>query len=235
MDRNFGVHHFVIVDHYKVDGCGHSVQPFNRQVISAYFYEFFFMNFEQKILISHILSFRTVASSFIAADEDQCNDFLEPIFGKKHSCDPETTFCFQSISNGSSSTRGAYTCICNFGYYVPNQTLQGFEGHVIEAGNGNFSCLRCPGGCPSCDKDGVCNIEETYEAGSMEILLKASIGAVLGACILCCMVLAAIVFRQRKCKTIASGMWTVLEIILLGVILSYGAVNIHLNIFTFHV
>lgn len=61
----------------------------------------------------------------------------------------------------------------------------------------------------------------------MEILLKASIGAVLGACILCCMVLAALVFRQRKCKTIASGMWTVLEIILLGVILSYGAVVLH--------
>lgn len=61
----------------------------------------------------------------------------------------------------------------------------------------------------------------------MEILLKASIGAVLGACILCCVVLAAIVFRQRKCKTIASGMWTVLEIILLGIILSYGAVVLH--------
>ncbi|KAG4074877.1 hypothetical protein HA402_009302 [Bradysia odoriphaga] len=171
--------------------------------------------------------YKTVASSFIAADEDQCNDFLEPIFGKRHSCDLVTTFCFQSISNGSANTRGAYTCICNFGYYVPNQTLQGFEGHAIEAGNGNFSCLRCPGGCPSCDKNGVCNTEETYETGSMELLLKASIGAVLGACILCCMVLAVIVFRQRKCKTIASGMWTVLEIILLGVILSYAAVVLH--------
>ncbi|KAJ6646142.1 putative G-protein coupled receptor [Pseudolycoriella hygida] len=171
--------------------------------------------------------YKTVASVFIPADEDQCNDFLEPIFGKKHSCDPETTFCFQSISNGSTATRGAYNCICNFGYYIPNQTLQGFEGHVVEAGNGNFSCLRCPGGCPSCDKSGVCNSEETYETGTMETLLKASIGAVLGACILCCMALAVIVFRQRKCKTIASGMWTVLEIILLGVVLSYGAVMMH--------
>lgn len=60
----------------------------------------------------------------------------------------------------------------------------------------------------------------------MELLLKASIGAVLGACILCCMILALIVFRQRKCKTIASGMWTVLEIILLGIILSYAAVSV---------
>lgn len=64
----------------------------------------------------------------------------------------------------------------------------------------------------------------------MELMLKASIGAVLGACILCCVVLAIIVFRQRKCKTIASGMWTVLEIILLGVILSYGAVIIEQTI-----
>ncbi len=223
---------FVIVVHYKADGCGHSALQSTRQDISIRW----MLQFGRILFLKYFFYFRlnrTVASSFIAADEDQCNDYLEPIFGKRHSCDPVTTFCFQSISNGSANTRGAYTCICNFGYYVPNQTVQGFEGHVIEAGNGNFSCLRCPGGCPSCDKYGVCNTEETYETGSMELLLKASIGAVLGACILCCMILALIVFRQRKCKTIASGMWTVLEIILLGVILSYGAVNISLKFSAF--
>lgn len=34
----------------------------------------------------------------------------------------------------------------------------------------------------------------------METLMKATIGAILGACMLCCLVLALIVFRQRKCK-----------------------------------
>ena len=41
---------------------------------------------------------------------------------------------------------------------------------------------------------------DNSETVSMENLLKASIGAILGACMLCCLVLAAIVMRQRKCK-----------------------------------
>lgn len=144
---------------------------------------------------------RTVASSFIAADQDQCNDALEPIFGKRHGCDTETTFCFPSMSNGSTIIPGSYTCLCNFGYYVPNQTLQGFEGRKIESGIGNFTCTRCPGGCSNCDENGQCNFGDGQDSTlSMETLLRASIGAILGASMLCCFVLAAIVFRQRKCK-----------------------------------
>lgn len=145
---------------------------------------------------------RTVASAFIPADEDQCNDALESIFGKKHSCDMETTFCFNSMSNETTSQRRTYTCLCNFGYYVPNQTLQGFDGHTIESGSGsgNYSCIRCPGGCGHCNEKGECSNGESHEYVAMEALLKFSIGIVLGACMLCCLVLAAIVFRQRKCK-----------------------------------
>lgn len=36
------------------------------------------------IMIPLFLVFRTVASSFIAADQDACIDALEPIFGKRH-------------------------------------------------------------------------------------------------------------------------------------------------------
>lgn len=186
----------------------------------------------------------------------------------------ETTFCFKSMSNGTINdnnsnsnsnnknnknaiaqpAKAAYTCLCNFGYYVPNQTLQGFEGHVIESGdgNGNYSCIRCPGACSHCDENGACSIGEAQEFVSLETLVRFGIGVVLGACMLCCLVLAAIVFRQRKCKvcpvcppmmaewtqthdklmnwnwilqTISTGMWTVLEIILLGVLLMYASVS----------
>lgn len=175
---------------------------------------------------------RTVASAFIAADDDQCNEALEPIFGKKHSCDMETTFCFKSMSNGTINNNvnnnnnnnlnsnnnnnnnnnavnqpnaAAYTCVCNFGYYVPNQTLQGFEGHQVESGGGNYSCIRCPDECSHCDENGVCSIGEAPELISLETLLRFTIGIVLGACMLCCLVLAAIVFRQRKCKVRVSS------------------------------
>lgn len=79
-----------------------------------------------------------------------------------------------------------------------------------------------------CDSTGVCLLPDQQELVSMESLLKATIIAFLGACILCCFVLAAIVFRQRKSKAIATGMWTILETILLGIILLYSAVS-HLS------
>lgn len=104
------------------------------------------------------------------------------------------------MSNGTTNQRGAYTCLCNFGYYVPNQTLQGFDGHVVESGGGNYSCIKCPGACAQCDENGECNFGETQEFVSMETLLRFSIAVVLGACMLSCFVLAGVVFRQRKCK-----------------------------------
>ncbi|XP_055295866.1 probable G-protein coupled receptor 158 isoform X2 [Sitodiplosis mosellana] len=190
---------------------------------------------------------KTVASTFIAADDDPCNDALEPIFGKKHSCDTETTFCFKSLSNDTTSggvgggvnavggntilnafkQRSSYTCLCNFGYYVPNQTLQGFEGQDVESNAGNYTCIRCPGGCAHCNEKGECSDGEPQEYYLTETLLRFSIGVILGSCMFSCLILAIIVFRQRKCKTISSGMWTVLEIILLGILLMYSSVGLH--------
>ncbi|XP_031618728.1 probable G-protein coupled receptor 158 isoform X2 [Contarinia nasturtii] len=191
---------------------------------------------------------KTVASSFIAADDDPCNDALsEPIFGKKHSCDTETTFCFKSMLNdthggsGSSGVSGgsvgnkqrtSYTCLCNFGYYVPNQTLQGFDAQDMEmnggnSGAGNYSCIPCPGGCEHCNEKGECSDGEPHDYFLTETLLRFSIGVILGSCMFSCLILAIIVFRQRKCKTISSGMWTVLEIILLGILLMYASVGLH--------
>lgn len=116
-----------------------------------------------------------------------------------YSCDRETTFCFLTEFNAS-SPRGSYTCLCKESYYVPNQDLQGFPSDKIENSEyENFSCIPCPGGCSHCDQTGNCLFEE-QELVSMETLLRASIATVLGACMLCCLVLSIIVFRQRKCK-----------------------------------
>lgn len=153
-------------------------------------------------------------------------DFCQKkIFFHIFSCDRETTFCLYSTSDGT-SPRGGYTCVCKDSYFIPNQTILGFDSSKVEEGNGNFSCIPCPGGCPMCDSTGMCSLPESQESfQSLEALIKASISAFLGACILCCFALATIVFRQRKCKAIATGMWTILETILLGIILLYSAVS----------
>ncbi|XP_053695446.1 probable G-protein coupled receptor 158 [Sabethes cyaneus] len=170
--------------------------------------------------------YKIVASAFIAADVDQCNDALEAIFGRRHSCDRESTFCLMSdTADGSSSGgRGKYTCVCRDGYYIPNESFQGFTSDKNDANVTNFSCIPCPSAC-ECNSAGSCNRPD--EDFSTETLMKATIGAILGACMLCCLVLALIVFRQRKCKTIATGMWTILETILFGILLLYFAVALH--------
>lgn len=123
-----------------------------------------------------------------------------------HSCDTETTFCLQSKPNDTATVgrhlhiHTSYTCLCNIGYYVPNQTLQGFEGIDIESQAGNYSCQRCPGGCMHCDSKGECSDGDTQEYFLTETLLRFSIGVILGSCMFSCLILAIIVFRQRKCK-----------------------------------
>lgn len=139
------------------------------------------------------------------ADENR-NYYNKFSFLNSSSCDTETTFCLQSKSNetisGGGRQRTSYTCLCNIGYYVPNQTLQGFEGLDIESQSGNYSCHRCPGGCIQCDAKGECIDGNTQEYFLTETLLRFSIGVILGSCMFSCLILAVIVFRQRKCKVI---------------------------------
>lgn len=146
-----------------------------------------------------------------------------------NSCDRETTFCLMSEMD-ISTPRGKYTCICREGFYIPNESMQLFTSAQVEniTGGGNYSCLPCPRAC-LCDSNGQCLLQDD-EDFSMETLLRAVIGVVLGACMFCCIVLAIIVFRQRKVKTIAIGMWTVLETILLGIFLLYTAVSLSMSL-----
>ncbi|XP_062127699.1 metabotropic glycine receptor isoform X2 [Drosophila sulfurigaster albostrigata] len=171
---------------------------------------------------------KIVAAAFVAADEDVCNDGLEEVFGRRHGCDRNTTFCLLT-ENKPMATRDVYTCLCRESFYLPNSTLQGFRGDLVEMSEGydNFSCVPCPGGCTNCDLHGVCLNFQEEDAINLDACLRLLVAIVLGACILCCVVLSVIVFRQRKCKAIASGMWTVLETILLGIVLLYASVAVH--------
>ncbi|KAL7043975.1 hypothetical protein ACKWTF_001723 [Chironomus riparius] len=187
-----------------------------------------------------VQNIKTVASAFIPADQDVCNDALEPIFGKKHSCDRETTFCLATESDTSSDSsssplsssqlfipRPKYACLCRDGFYIPNETFQGFTSDKIESDGSNFTCIPCPTGC-SCDKNGMCIYGTDEEDDFLtESVLRASIGAILGCCFLCCFLIGLTVFRRRKCKIIATGMWTILETILLGILFLYSAVALH--------
>ena len=128
-----------------------------------------------------------------------------------NSCDRETTFCLMTepelvgsvlqSQSFASVSRAKYTCVCKEGFYVPNETLQGFYSDKIENETGNFSCLACPSGCFMCDRDGSCIYgHDEPEDFLTESVLRATIGVILGVCMCCCFLLSLIVFRQRKCK-----------------------------------
>ncbi|KAH8249412.1 hypothetical protein KR032_009397 [Drosophila birchii] len=179
---------------------------------------------------------KIVAAAFIAADEDVCNDGLEEVFGRRHGCDRNTTFCLLT-ENKPAATRDVYTCLCRESYYLPNSTLQGFRGDMVELSESydNYSCIPCPGGCSNCDNNGVCLTYQEEEVLNMDACLRLLVAIVLGACILCCVVLSVIVFRQRKCKVAvhffpASTERCLLEPWLreLGFITCYGAIILKL-------
>lgn len=145
-----------------------------------------------------------------------------------------------------------YTCVCKEKFYIPNKTIHGFASEKIESEGGNFSCVPCPEGCLVCNENGIClHGNEEPEEFLTESLLRACIGAILGACVGCCVLMSFIIFRQRKCKvsclpeiekyslqpvntfitfiqTIATGMWTILETILVGIIFLYSAVSLEI-------
>lgn len=85
---------------------------------------------------------------------------------------------------------------------MPNATLQGFRGDLVELSEGydNYSCIPCPNDCPSCDASGVCLLGEEEVTVSLEGLINICVGSILGTSMFCCLALAVIIFRCRKSK-----------------------------------
>lgn len=143
-------------------------------------------------------------------DLDQCDDVLSPLFGGGPSCDPLTTKCVPM--RGYGIRPGGYRCACLPGFVPPAPSNASTRDDLL--GTVTYRCI------PSCGAGRACNAR-------VDLVLRTF---VLGAqlfCIAITIVLAVIVFRKRKCKTIAAGMWTILETILLGILLLYSSVVVH--------
>nr|XP_018900451.1 PREDICTED: probable G-protein coupled receptor 158 [Bemisia tabaci] len=80
------------------------------------------------------------------------------------------------------------------------------------------SFYRC---APECMTDELCS------SMFSETLIRALIISVQVGCMCFTVIVAIIIFKKRKCKTIATGMWTVLEMILLGIFILYFSVIVY--------
>lgn len=171
---------------------------------------------------------RSAAGIFFPVDEhldiDQCNETFNTIFGGRHRCDLESTECVPAKGFGF---RRGYDCTCRVGYFSPDSDVPkrhfrgerggGLDENVLRRNNTLYRCLPCPEGCEVCGRDSPCMARHDY-------LLRTVVLGVQILCMCITVVIAIVVFKQRKCKTIASGMWTILETILLGIFLLYSTV-----------
>ncbi|XP_022900982.2 metabotropic glycine receptor isoform X2 [Onthophagus taurus] len=158
---------------------------------------------------------------FIPMKINQCDDQVGGYLGWTHQCDRQTTICEPQFEYGE--RRGGYRCICRKGYYFPgaNFSWKGFSGEDIESRLiASYSCKMCSKECDSCESGGVCEAKRNIHLRTVILSIQL---AFMGLTI----IVALVVFRQRKCKTIASGMWTVLETALLGIFLLYSTVVVH--------
>lgn len=198
-----------------------------------------------------VTRYKLVTAVFLPADTDPCiaSDALAvEIFGRRHACNRETEICIPSTT----SDRNAYACDCRPGY-IRQQPQQSLSLDPMSSSSSNSLNSSSPtalvGECipcqlvPSKSLSGACNASllENYNGNldsflseveevaslSLESLMNATFGAIIGSCILTAMALGLLVYRKRKFKTIAMSMWTILETIIIGIVIMYSAVLLH--------
>lgn len=195
--------------------------------------------------------FKLVTALFMSADSDPCitSDLLAiEIYGRqRHACNSETEVCIplRSHSGDFIARVESFACDCRPGYMrqpppTPSPSSSSSADNATVYSGECISCLQFKNGviCNSTsgnqvggDEDVNANMElylaEEVAALSLETLMNATIGAIIGSCIVTSLGLSMIVYRKRKFKTIAMSMWTILETIIVGIVIMYAAVLLH--------
>ncbi|XP_052758697.1 probable G-protein coupled receptor 179 isoform X2 [Galleria mellonella] len=137
-----------------------------------------------------------------------CEDTMHEWLGGPPLCDAGTTDCEAYPALSSADRRLEYRCKCRVEHWHAGGGGW-LSGRALAAGGGALACTAC--GAAS---DAAACVADVYRAA----LLAANLAGML-----ICLVIGLIIFRKRKCKAVAMGMWTVLEVVLLGALLMYAS------------
>lgn len=199
-----------------------------------------------------VTRYKLVTAVFVPADSDACvgDPMAQEIFGRRQVCNRDTELCRGTGAEELSGavSENAYSCDCRPGYIRQTKQQQPQEVNSSEATNSSPPTYATSGECVPCQVSAArggpaCNstVLENYSGNlesflseveevaslSLESLMNATFGAIIGSCILTSLALGLLVYRKRKFKTIAASMWTILETIILGIIVMYSAVLLH--------
>ncbi|XP_049868528.1 probable G-protein coupled receptor 158 [Pectinophora gossypiella] len=151
---------------------------------------------------------RAAAALFRRIPTVPCEEAMHPWLGGPPRCHPASTDC-EAIPTSLTHDRPLeYRCKCRAGYWQAGAGGAGWVGSSALA-EGELSCAPCgPVG------DAAACLADVYRAA----LLAANLAGML-----LCLVIGLVIFKKRKCKAVAMGMWTVLEVVLVGALLIYAS------------
>ncbi|XP_039764697.1 probable G-protein coupled receptor 158 [Pararge aegeria] len=151
---------------------------------------------------------RAAAAIFRRIPALPCEESMYEWLGGPPLCDPVTTDC-EAMPTENEEQRLQYRCKCSSGHWHPGGGGLAWLSGATLADTGQLNCTPCGLG----SHPAAC-LAEAYRAS----LLAANLAGML-----LCLVIGFIIFKKRKCKAVAMGMWTVLEVVLLGAMLMYGS------------
>ncbi|CAK1602808.1 unnamed protein product [Parnassius mnemosyne] len=160
---------------------------------------------------------RAAAAIFRRLPAVPCEEAMYDWLGGPPPCDPATTECQAIPIFGSPERRLEYQCKCRAdhwhadgGGWIRVLALRVEAGVGMDEGMGAGAGLRCV----PCASNGAACLADAYRV----VLLPADLAGVL-----LCIIIGIVIFKKRKCKAVAMGMWTVLEVVLLGAMLMYAS------------
>ncbi|XP_045471874.1 probable G-protein coupled receptor 158 isoform X2 [Harmonia axyridis] len=159
---------------------------------------------------------------FVRVNLNPCDDSLEGIL-PRNKCHNESTTCEPIPAEEDEENEEGYRCVCRPGYFNPQSSNQSWKGFTNADGDDEIDSyvdsLRCIQRSPlTCDgTNGSCLV-------SVDVFLKTIIFTIHLGCMALTVILGVLVFKHRKAKAISTGMWTILEIILLGACILYSTI-----------
>lgn len=150
-------------------------------------------------------------------DIDQCSN--SGWFAGTHRCNLTSMEC--TPIEGHGFVLDKYKCQCRSGFYHPSRVaLNGYKSKDRdESSEGSTRCLPCRDGCPFCQDDSPCVVQE-------DGALRLSVATLQGLCMLLDLACMVALYHLRRNKCIRTSGLILLEAILSGALLLYFPVMI---------
>ncbi|XP_066909068.1 metabotropic glycine receptor isoform X2 [Halyomorpha halys] len=159
--------------------------------------------------ISNLTGSRGTSGLYYSLDRvdlDHCDEEVALMFPSKR-CDPISTKCVPLTKRGN---KRGFECQCQPGYMTPQILNFSRENYDLDTVEELIKCI------PNCGYETNCSEQPHLFLKTIVICVQIiAMGITVATGIL--------IFNRRKSKAVATGMWTILETLLFGILLLYAS------------